>query len=56
MKDKKLDITKMVHELPNNELKEVTSIRLKPSDKELLLDTFGSVQKAVDALLKEIKG
>lgn len=56
MKDKKLDIARMVHELPNNELKEVKSVRIKPSDLELILRHFGSLQKALDALVKELKG
>ncbi len=54
--DKKLDLGRVIEHNKPKEVKEVTSIRLTNTDKELLLDAFGSVQKAVDALLKEIKG
>lgn len=56
MKNKRLDLGRMLDKPLTKEVKEVTSVRLTNSDKELLLNTFGSVQKALEALLKEIKG
>jgi len=55
-KSKRLDLGRMLEKPLTKEVKEVSSVRLTPSDKEILLNTFGSVQKALNALLKEIKG
>lgn len=33
------------------EVKQVTSIRLQPKDKKMIIKTFGSVQKAIDLLV-----
>lgn len=37
------------------EVKLVTSIRLEPSEKELLIKHFGGVQAAIDGLLEKLK-
>ena len=35
--------------------KKVTSVRLKSSDKKLLEKLYGSVQKAIDELIRKLK-
>lgn len=55
--EKRLDLWRVIESASpeKNKKTNVTSIRLSDSDKELLLNTFGSVQRAIDALLNEIK-
>ena len=50
-----MNIKKMIKD-NKKEIKSVTSVRINASDKELLINTFGSVQKALNALIKEVKG
>lgn len=53
MKKKKIDISKIKTE--EKGIKIGSSVRLYVSDKELLIEQFGSVQKALDALIDLVK-
>ena len=52
---KKVNIKKVLAAKADKETKKVTSVRLRPSDKELLIETFGSVQVAVECLCESLK-
>lgn len=53
---KKISKKRIKKFLKSNENKSLTtSIRIKPSDKEMLVKEFGSIQKAFDAFVRALK-
>lgn len=52
---KKVDIKKVKAAKAKKESRPVTSIRLAQSERELLIKEFGSVQEAVNCLVKSLK-
>ena len=45
----------MANQLKGKEVRRVVSVRMEPSQKEMLIKKFGSVQAAVDYLIQNSK-
>lgn len=54
----KINIKSMIYtsRTKKKETKQNKSVRIKPKDLDIVVKTFGSLQKALDALVEQLRG